>query len=173
MLKINSNILDNKTQKELLKICEDFDNRDFKDINYENDNYYVRLFIKNDILVNYINNAKKYLIENLPYEDIKIIDFEHTINWINKISAETNKNDAIHHDTSILTLVTYLNDAFVGGHFIYIDKNKVKKSIIPKKNMTIIMNDKLLHKVNRVSEGVRYSLVTFFQIKQKKTKTLI
>jgi Rps23 Pro-64 3,4-dihydroxylase Tpa1-like proline 4-hydroxylase len=173
MLKLNSDILDNKTQKELLKICEDFDNRDFKDINYLNDNYYVRLFIKNDILVDYINNAKKYLIQNLPYEDTKIIDFEDTINWINKVSTETNKNDAIHHDTSILTLVTYLNDGFEGGHFIYIDKNKEKKSIIPKKNMTIIMNDKLLHKVSPVSSGVRFSLVTFFNFKGKKIKTLL
>jgi hypothetical protein len=65
VLKIYNDILDSKTQKELQKICEDFDNRDFKNVNYENDNYYVRLFIKQDILVDYLNNAKKYLIQNL------------------------------------------------------------------------------------------------------------
>jgi hypothetical protein len=173
MLKISNNILDIKTQKELQKICEDFDNRDFKNVNYENDNYYVRLFIKQDILVDYLTNAKKYLIQNLPYEDIKIIDFDDSVSWINKVSIETNKNDAFHNDISILTLVTYLNDDFEGGELIYINKNKEKDSVIPQKNMTIIMNDKLSHKVNRVSDGIRYSLITFFQTKQKRTKTLI
>jgi Rps23 Pro-64 3,4-dihydroxylase Tpa1-like proline 4-hydroxylase len=173
VLKIYNDILDSKTQKELQKICEDFDNRDFKNVNYENDNYYVRLFIKQDILVDYLNNAKKYLIQNLPYEDTKIIDFDDSVSWINKVSTETNKNDAVHYDTSILTLVTYLNDEFEGGDFIYINKNKEKKSIIPKKNMTVIMNDKLLHKVSSVSGGVRFSLVTFFKFKGKKNKTLI
>jgi hypothetical protein len=173
VLKIYNDILDSKTQKELQKICEDFDNRDFKNVNYENDNYYVRLFIKQDILVDYLNNAKKYLIQNLPYEDTKIIDFDNSVNWINKVSTETNKNDTLHTDKSILTLITYLNDGFEGGHFIYIDKNKEKKSIIPKKNMTIIMNDKLLHKVSSVSSGVRFSLVTFYTIKKNKNTSLL
>ena len=173
MLKIYNDILDSKTQKELQKICEDFDNRDFKNVNYENDNYYVRLFIKQDILVDYLNNAKKYLIQNLPYEDTKIIDFDNTFNCINRVSIETNKNDKFHNDKSILTLITYLNDDFLGGEFVYINKNKEKNTIIPKKNMTIIMNDKLLHKVSPVGGGVRFSLVTFYTIEKKKNKSLL
>jgi predicted 2-oxoglutarate/Fe(II)-dependent dioxygenase YbiX len=39
--------------------------------------------------------------------------------------------------------------------------------------MTIIMNSKLFHKVNPVSDGVRYSLITFFQTKQKRSKSII
>jgi predicted 2-oxoglutarate/Fe(II)-dependent dioxygenase YbiX len=173
VLKISNDILDSKTQKELQKICEDFDNRNFKNINYENDNYYIRLFIKQDILIDYLNNAKKYLVENLPHDEIKMINFDDSVSWINKVSIETNKNDAVHYDTSILTLVTYLNDEFEGGDFIYINKNKEKKSIIPKKHMTVIMNDKFLHKVSSVSRGVRFSLVTFFKFKGKKNKSLI
>ena len=173
MLKISNDILDSKTQKELQKICEDFDNRDFKNVNYENDNYYIRLFVKQDILVDYLNNAKKYLVENLPHDEIKMIDFDNTFNWINKVSIETNKNDIMHRDKSILTIITYLNGDFNGGQFVYIDKNKEKKSIIPKKNMTIIMNDKLLHKVMSVNDGIRFSLVTFYTIKEKKNKSLL
>ena len=90
MIKLSNNILDNKTYKKLKEICEDFDNRDLRIP--ELNNYYVRLFIKNDILVDYINNAKKYLIENLPIDYTKTIDFEDTVSWINKVSIETNKN---------------------------------------------------------------------------------
>ena len=173
MLKISNDILDSKTQKELQIMCEDFDNRDFKNVNYETDNYYVRLFIKQDILIDYLNNAKKYLVENLRYDEIEKIDFDNTFNWINKVSIETNKNDTTHYDKSILTIITYLNDDFTGGSFVYIDKNKEKKSIIPKKNMTLIINDKLSHKVSSVNSGVRFSLVTFYTIKKKKNKSLL
>ena len=173
MINVINNILDSKTQKELQTICEDFDNRDFNNVNYETDNYYVRLFVKQNILVDYLNNAKKYLVETLSYNEIEKIDFDNTFNWINKVSIETNKHDRTHYDKSILTLITYLNDDFVGGQFVYIDKDKEKKSIIPKKNMTIIMDDKLLHKVSPVSSGVRFSLVTFYTIKKKKNKNLI
>ena len=35
------------------------------------------------------------------------------------------------------------------------------------------MNNKLSHKFNRISDGVRYSLITFFQTKQKRRKSII
>jgi predicted 2-oxoglutarate/Fe(II)-dependent dioxygenase YbiX len=167
MIKLSNNILDNKTYKKLKEICEDFDNRDLVII--EPNNFYIRLFIKNDILVDYLNNAKKYLIENLPINHTKMIDFEDTESWINKVSIETNKNDVFHTDESELTIVTYLNDEFTGGEFIYSDETKKKETIIPKSNMSLIMNNKLLHKVSAVNSGVRFSLVTFY----KKNKTLI
>lgn len=173
MLKIAKDILDNKTHKELQEICEDFDNRDFKNINHEIQNNYVRLFIDNDLLKDYIINAKNYLIENLSYDKIEIIDFEDTGNWINKVSIETNKNDIFHKDNSFLTLITYLNDDFEGGEFVYIDENKKEKSIIPEKGMTLLMNNRLSHKVMGVSSGIRFSLITFFKFKEKKSKTLL
>ena len=171
MIKLSNNILDNKTYKKLKEICEDFDNRDLRIP--ELNNYYVRLFIKNDILVDYINNAKKYLIENLPIDYTKTIDFEDTVSWINKVSIETNKNDIFHTDMTELTIVTYLNDEFTGGEFMYIDETKKTETIIPKSNISLIMNDKLLHKVSAVNSGVRFSLVTFYKVKYKKNKTLI
>jgi predicted 2-oxoglutarate/Fe(II)-dependent dioxygenase YbiX len=171
MIKLSNNILDNKTYKKLKEICEDFDNRDL--VIMEPNNFYIRLFIKNDILVDYLNNAKKYLIENLPINHTKMIDFEDTESWINKVSIETNKNDVFHTDESELTIVTYLNDEFTGGEFVYTDETKKTETIIPKSNMSLIMNNKLLHKVSAVNSGVRFSLVTFYKIKYKKNKTLI
>ena len=171
MIKLSNNILDNKTYKKLKEICEDFDNRDLVIMGL--DNYYVRLFIKIEILIDYIANAKKYLIKNLSYDKIKIIDFETTDSWINKVSIETNKNDIFHTDVAELTIVTYLNDEFTGGEFMYIDETKKTETIIPKSNISLIMNDKLLHKVSAVNSGVRFSLVTFYKVKYKKNKTLI
>ena len=55
MIKLSNNILDNKTYKKLKKICEDFDNRDFNNVNYETDNYYVRLFVKQNIFSEYVS----------------------------------------------------------------------------------------------------------------------
>lgn len=173
MLKISKDILDSKTHKELKKICEDFDNRKFKNVDYESDNHYVRLFIDNGILQDYISNSKKYLTENLPYDTVKIIDFENTDTWINKVVTETNKNDPYHKDISFLTLITYLNDDFEGGQLAYIDDKGKEQLITPETNMTIIMNDKLSHKVMSVSKGTRFSLITFFKFKEKKNKTLL
>ena len=173
MLKISNNILDNETHKELLKICEDFDNRDFVNVNQEHGNYYVRLPIKNEILIDYIANAKKYLIKNLSYDKIKMIDFETTNSWINKVSIETNKNDDFHFDISDLTIITYLNDEFTGGEFIFFNETERYETITPKKNMTLIMNDKLLHKVAAINSGIRFSMVTFLKVTQKINKSLI
>ena len=56
---------------------------------------------------------------------------------------------------------------------MYIDETKKTETIIPKSNISLIMNDKLLHKVSAVNSGVRFSLVTFYKVKYKKNKTLI
>lgn len=173
MLKITKDILDNKTYKELQEICKDFDNRDFKNIDEKNHNFYVRLFIKKEMLMDYITNAKKYLIENLSYDKTNTVDFEDSISWINKISTESNKDDDFHFDTSVLTLITYLNDEYTGGEFIYIDENGNEKTIVPKPNMTLIMDNHLFHKVANVNSGIRFSLITFLILKQKKNKSLI
>jgi predicted 2-oxoglutarate/Fe(II)-dependent dioxygenase YbiX len=173
MIKISKDILDSKTHTELNNICEDFDNGNFKNINYEVDNNYVRTFIDSQLLKDYIGNSKDFLTKNLPTDIVNTLDFDNTNSWINKVATETNKNDTFHKDRSFLTLVTYLNEEFDGGEFQYIDEFNNKKEINPEKRMTLIMNDKLLHRVMPVNNGVRFSLVTFFNFKEKKSKTLL
>ena len=173
MLKITKNILDNKTYKELQEICKVFNNKNFENISLQNDNYYVRLSIPKNVLKDYIINAKKYLIENLPHDKTNMIDFESGISWINKVTIETNKNDPYHKDISFLTLITYLNDDFKGGEFVYINDTGKEQLITPETNMTLLMDDKLLHKVVGVNSGIRFSLITFFNFKEKKSKTLL
>ena len=173
MLKITRDILDNKTYKELKEICKTFDNRNFHNINWQNNNHYVKLPIPKNSLENYLINAKKYLFENLPHDKINVIDFESGKSWINKVTIETNKNDAYHKDGSFLTLITYLNDDFEGGEFMYINDREEEQLITPETNMTLLMDDKLSHKVMSVNSGIRFSLITFFNFKEKKSKTFI
>jgi Rps23 Pro-64 3,4-dihydroxylase Tpa1-like proline 4-hydroxylase len=173
MLKIVKDILDSKTHKELQEICKDFDNRNFDNINYQNNNNYVRLSIPKNSLKDYIINAKKYLIENLPHDKTNMIDFESGDSWINKVAIETNKNDPYHKDISFLTLITYLNDDFEGGEFMYINDAGKQQLISPETNMTLVMDNKLSHKVMGVNSGIRFSLITFFKFKEKKSKTLL
>ena len=93
--------------------------------------------------------------------------------WINKVTIDTNKEDAYHFDMSNLTIVTYLNDDFEGGEFEYIDDFKSKVKIIPQKNLSLIMNGYLNHRVLPVHKGERYSLVSFFDVIKKYKNTLI
>ena len=74
---------------------------------------------------------------------------------------------------SNLTIVTYLNDDFEGGEFEYIDDFKSKVKIIPQKNLSLIMNGYLNHRVLPVHKGERYSLVSFFDVIKKYKSTLI
>ena len=93
--------------------------------------------------------------------------------WINKINSNTNNNDKFHLDNSDLTIVTYLNDNFIGGEFQYIDDNNQHIEIKPEKNISLIMNNKLLHRVKPITMGERLSLICFFNIVTKTKKTIL
>lgn len=93
--------------------------------------------------------------------------------WINKVTIDTNKDDVYHFDISNMTIVTYLNEDFEGGEFEYIDDFESKIKITPRKNLSLIMNGYLKHRVLPVTKGVRYSLVSFFDVIKKNRNTLI
>jgi hypothetical protein len=54
--------------------------------------------------------------------------------FINKITADTNKNDGYHKDGCDLTIVTYLNGDFDGGGFEYKENGKLVE-IQPQENL--------------------------------------
>jgi hypothetical protein len=174
MLQIIENLLDNKTNKFLQNFCDDFDNQNVdKTIGKNHGNFYNRVFIKDDNLKTYYENLNNSLKNSLKETKFKMLDFPKQSSWINKVITETNKNDDFHYDESFLTAVTYLNNDFEGGSFQYKDENDNVKSITPKPNMTLIMDEKLFHRVQPVKSGVRFSLVTFFQFTEKEVKTLL
>ena len=84
--------------------------------------------------------------------------------WINKVTIDTNKDDAYHFDTSNLTIVTYLNDDFEGGEFEYIeyDTDVHIKHVKPEIDLAVFSTRDVVHRVLPVQSGTRYSLVCFF-----------
>jgi hypothetical protein len=154
--------------------CLEFDTDNFDKINRKtSSNYYNRVFVANENLEKYYFNLKNTLEKEINPNIFNLIDFSKNNSWINKVIPETNKNDNFHNDMSFLTAVTYLNDDFTKGEFEYKDDDLNIHQIKPEKNKTLIMDEKLLHRVSPVKNGIRYSLVTFFQFESKEKKTLL
>ena len=131
-------------------------------------NYYYRMMLDINVdLLDYQNKLISYLNKNFNL-NVKIDGI-----WINKINNQYNKNDDYHLDKSNLTMITFLNDDFAGGEFEYIDDNDVVGQIKPKKGLSILQNNLLLHRVKNVIEGDRYTLVCFLETEIKNKKTLL
>ena len=92
---------------------------------------------------------------------------------INRVTTETNKNDQYHVDKSNFTIVTYLDDDFDGGDFVYSFDNVEHIHIKVKKDMSIVMNNEVPHKITPITRGIRYSFACFFNYLEKNNKSLI
>jgi Rps23 Pro-64 3,4-dihydroxylase Tpa1-like proline 4-hydroxylase len=114
----------------------------------------------------------KEKIKNYVKENYKL-DFILNPLWINKVTESDLKSDKFHHDSSDLTIVTYFNTNFDGGNFEYYDKLQNLITINPEINLSLIMNNKLMHRITKVTKGERYSLVAFFNFQTKNKKTII
>lgn len=118
-------------------------------------------------LIFFKEKIKKYVKEKYK------LDFILKPLWINKVTESDLKSDKFHHDSSDLTIVTYFNTNFEGGNFEYYDELQNLITINPEINLSLIMNNKLIHRVTKVTKGERYSLVAFFDFKTKNKKTII
>lgn len=161
-----SNLFNEKEKLYLENKCENFS---ISQLPNNKGNYYVRSYLDKNTedsknIINKINlNLKKHF-NNFDETPSNI--------WINKVDSTTNKNDTFHNDKSYLTFLFYLNDDFSGGEYEYtIPKERIKK-IQPKKYMSIITDSDVSHRVLPVRNGVRYSLVAFYDVKRE-IKTLI
>jgi hypothetical protein len=156
----------NDAELDLLDIfCANFKNEDTP----RPTNYYNRMFLDKDKdLIDYQNKIKNYLFQKYG------IHYEMDGIWINKITPDTNKNDGFHFDENALTVVSYINEDFEGGEFEYfLLGTKPNPKIKPKKNLSLITNDKLAHKVLPVISGERYSVVVFCVIPNKDKRTML
>jgi hypothetical protein len=159
---IFKNILSEKELVFLDSECTNFveKNIDVADTIY---NYYIRkkLNIEKDLL-EYQKKCKE-----LIQDDYDLVGL-----WINKVTIETNIDDTYHNDLSDLTIVTYINDTFDGGEFEYIENKNVFK-IKPIRNMSLIMDNKIKHRVRKITKNERFSLISFYYKNQKMEKTII
>lgn len=165
MIELLDGLLNNEEVNLLEEICSNFkieENPPLKN------NSYIRMFMNIDTdLVEYQSKIKKYLL------------LKHGINpkikgiWINKITTNTNKNDNFHLDETPITVISFLNDNFKGGEFEYISNENKKLKLQPKKNLSLVIDNKLKHRVSPVMRGERYSMVVFCDIDTKNKKTLL
>jgi len=114
----------------------------------------------------------KEKIKNYVKEKYKL-DFTLNPLWINKVTEFDLKSNKFHRDSSGLTIVTYFNTMFEGGKFEYYDELQNLITINPEINLSLIMNNELMHRITKVTKGYRYSLVAFFDFKTKNKKTII
>ena len=137
--------------------------------NYKEDGFqiYSMQQIKENDLLDFKNKIQKYVADTYKLNYI--------LNplWLNRVSSMDENSDKFHFDHSDLSIVTYFDTNFKGGNFEYYDEANNIVSITPEKNLSILMNNKLTHRITKVTNGVRFSLVAFFDFKPKNTKTFL
>lgn len=159
----------NKDEINFLKLLSKNFIRSTTDGNLNVDNRMI-VFDENK-LISYKQNINNYLINNENYS------YERTGEmWITKVTPDSSYGptpEEFHLDFADITFVSYFDDNFTGGILEYIDNNKNICKIIPKVDLNVIMKNKTYHRVTNVTNGVRYSLTSFFNIVEKNKKTLL
>lgn len=109
---------------------------------------------------NALSNTSKEFELGLKDKLSEYIDWDKRyIEWINLTTYETHKSLRMHTDSrSTQTLVIQLNDEFTGGEFIISDSIEEDITRMHKGDCLMFNGSKLMHGVNQVRSGVRYSL---------------
>lgn len=138
------------------------------------ENYYYRQYIEDEtslsILKPFIDKLDNLFKEQFYYPHAELEGI-----WINKVDNSANYNDEFHRDLSKLSSVTFINDSFIGGNFQWYSKKYSEIfTIAPKLHNTILFEgSEIPHRVRPVTEGSRFTLVTFWNLPTKKIKTLL
>lgn len=103
-------------------------------------------------------------------ENEKFIVEETAVNIITKDRFTKNNR---HFDGCDCSYVTYFGGDFKGGLFFYYNDKNQKFTIKPEKGLSLKINKGVVHEVEEVTEGVRFSLYTFLKYKQKVNKSII
>jgi len=165
----NSKSLNDDDMELLQKKCNNFIFSQPPTLEKDNTNFYFRQYIdlKDPLIHNIVTGLESYIKTKL-YTNLELKSM-----WINKIDSDSNKNDNFHKDISPCSLILYLNDDYIGGELEYIDDTNNRLKIIPQKNLVVIMDNQLKHRVLPITSGVRYSLAAFFGFMDNQTKSII
>lgn len=133
----------------------------------------------------YYNESRQYF-DSIKLDTDKLKNYYNTItNGSDYSILETGlivlKNDrqlhnSTHVDESDISYITYINDEYTGGEFEYFDELNNKNTIVPKKYMTILIHNKVKHRVCKVESGIRFSIYSFLRLipkNQKNEKSLL
>jgi Rps23 Pro-64 3,4-dihydroxylase Tpa1-like proline 4-hydroxylase len=150
------NLFDAAERVAMHKLLDEFVVMETPDLTRKN--FYERHCIATSQYPVFVVNAIRYVAERVGYA------YELRDMWINKVTCETNRDDHYHQDTSDLTMVLYLNNAFTGGEFEYLDYDTEVhvKHIKPAIDLAVFSTSDVVHRVLPVQSGIRYSLVCFF-----------
>jgi Rps23 Pro-64 3,4-dihydroxylase Tpa1-like proline 4-hydroxylase len=165
MIKIYENILLEEEISFLLKTI--LEKKDFLNKPIEKDRNYSRIMLSPQE----VNTNLKHYLNNIPYVFEKNL-FNLNLVTINYLDKDNFKNDLFHFDHSDITFITYINDDFIGGEFQYKISDEIY-TIKPKKNLSILLDSNIKHRVLPVETGHRYSLVCFFSAKENLKKKII
>lgn len=82
--------------------------------------------------------------------------------WLNEVRVGKAPEE-MHVDASDGTAITFINDDFEGGALEYEDGGKLCR-ILPQAGHTILLLNKMRHRVLPLASGVRYTAVIFFKL---------
>lgn len=80
--------------------------------------------------------------------------------WINRIDSNSNQSDDFHRDDTDLSFVLYPSKNFSGGNVQYVIGSETH-SFNVSDNSYIMMTNKIKHKVEPTTNGVRWSIALF------------
>jgi predicted 2-oxoglutarate/Fe(II)-dependent dioxygenase YbiX len=161
ILEIKDNILTPSEISYIFEILNNENNWEYQTFFDTPGHYFDSLKIDRDRLENYY----KTITENGKYNILTT--------GIVIIKQDRQLDNSYHTDTSEISYVTYLNNEFTGGEFVFIDEYQKENIITPKKYLTIKIYKNVQHKVSEVTSGLRFSLYSFLNLPEKKIKTLL
>ncbi len=115
-------------------------------------------------LTDIVNETRKGLTIDPSFEFIQYSKNDH-FEWHHDVQLN---NPKVHYITSVIIL----NDDFKGGELVFRENLKIFKPPI-RKGSLIIFSSKIKHKVNKITEGKRYSLCCWFYKDTSKVKTIL
>jgi len=153
------NLLNKKEVEYLNLVCDDYIEDGFQ--------LYKMRYLKENELLDYKEKIISFVTTELNF------NFQKVGHWINKVSSYDIEHNNFHNDDSDLTIVTYFKMGFEGGNFEYFDSQNKLISIKPEIGLSLLMDNKLKHRIGKIKNGERYSLVSFFNVTSKKTEKTI
>jgi len=150
MIQIHKNFFTNSESDNLITYYKSNTSIEFENIN---DVYSFKAVNLNDTLIKDL--SKRIIIRNPKFVRVQLID-----NLIPSI-------ERMHYHIYKWSIVSFLNDDFLGGDLII--ENIIIKPI---KNMLVIFRGDLMHRVSEVTEGDRYTLVSFTDFQPKLIENL-
>jgi hypothetical protein len=123
-----------------------------------------------------INQYIEYYVGNFYYKNYNNTYFKVLTNWINRLGAAVIDQDvhndgiALHSDKSRVSMSLILNDDFEGGD-LYFPRQEYKTADVPKGTL-ICWPGQITHPhtILPVTQGTRYSLVTFTKLESFSTR---